>query len=646
MSEVLTRENAKPGTSLAAVGGLPPIKGQPAGHDLSPATAAQPPVDGAAPAVAAQPPSQVPLTLLIKPSARDRWLSSLVSQYTPEYVETICRGAMAGNLVSQWQMFDLMEQTWPRLSKNLNELKNAVIDLEWNLQPFALKGQKPTPEAQRRAKIVEFILWNMQPDVKKNENDFEDTCYDVMDAVGKGISVLEIDYAPAVQTLDFGEGPVSFLPVQATRWVHPRYYGYPNYPITKDELMLNVAEVRFANPAAEFPDGALWAEFPDDKFIVSIFKQKSGHPINANMLRLLGFWWAASNFTWEWFLNFAQIFGTPIRIANYSDKVSSETIQLVEQLLQDMGSSGYLAAPEGVKIQVLEALKSAGENPQKTLIDAADIICDILILGQTLTTTQGSRGSQSLGNIHKDVRDEKIRAVAKRVAKLLTLQLIRPICRKNFGDERFCPWLQPANNQAKDAVATATKYKTLLGIKGVRVSKQQFYEDNDLVIPEEGDDVLEGAPAAGPVNPPGAGGSGGPGSGDENDEGPVTGGARSHGEQCGCSQHAVASARLADRQLVDAALADATGIAPRWLGAVRPVFEGLIAKAKAGNVSDADLIAAIGQAQKDLPEVFHRMDHNALGRVIEDAMASAVVNGAVRGGQRKPGTRQAQEAGT
>ena len=602
MTPVLTRENARAGISLAQAGGLPPKRGEQAAPDVSPNTAAKPPtsapVDGAAPAVAAQPPSQVPLTLLIKPSARDRWLSSLISQYTPDYVETICRGAMAGNLVAQWQMFDLMEQTWPRLVKNLNELKNAVIDLEWNLQPFALKGQKPTPEAQRRAKVVEFILWNMQPDVKKNENDFEDTQYDVMDAIGKGISCLEIDYAEAVETLDFGDGPTSFLPVKATRWVHPRYYGYPNYPITKDELMLNAKEVMFSNPDASFPDGSLWAPFPDDKFIISIFKQKSGHPINANLLRILGFWWAASNFAWEWFLNFAQIFGVPIRIANYSDRVSNETIQLVENLLQDMGSSGYLAAPEGVKIEVLEALKSANENPQKVFIDAADIICDILILGQTLTTSQGSRGSQSLGNIHKDVRDEKVRATAKRVAKLLNLQFIRPICRKNFGDDRFCPWLQPANNQAKDAVATATKYKTLLSINGVRVSQQQFYEDNDLVIPQEGDDVLVGSPAGGGQQPPGGDSSGGPGSGDESDEGPVTAGARQAGRHCGCNHAAVASARAADRRLVDNALADATGIAPRWLGAVRPVFEGLIAKAKDSSLSDADLIAAIEKAKK------------------------------------------------
>jgi len=82
---------------------------------------------------------------------------------------------------------------------------------------------------------------------------------------------------------------------------------------------------------------------------------------------------------------------------------------------------------------------------------------------------------------------------------------------------------------------------------------------------------------------------------------------------------------------VDNALADATSIAPRWLGAVRPIFEGLIAKAKADNVTDADFIAAVAAAQKQLPEVFEHMDHKSLERVIEQTMAAGVVNGVVRG---------------
>ena len=612
------KPNFPPGTPLSQAGGLPPIKGANAAP-VVPATAPAPkPADGDQP--------QARMNTIIRPSARDRWQSATLAQYTPTYVENICRGAMAGNLTSQWLMFDLMEQTWPRLQKNLKELKDAVNDLEWNLIPFALKGQKPTPEAQRRARIIEYIIWNMEPDVKKNENDFEDTVFDVLDGLGKSISVLEMDIPDQPVTVDLGAGLETFLPVKATRWVHPRYYGYPNYPVTSDELMLNAKEVKFSNPDAALPgaDGAQWLPFPEDQFIVSVMKQKSGHPINSGMCRVLGFFWAAQNFTWEWFINFAQIFGQPLRWATYDQNALQETITLVETLLRDLGSSGYAAFPAGTDLKLLEAVKSSGENPQKALIDAADTICDLIVLNESMSSQHGGTsnragGSLAAAGVGKTKRDEKVHAVAGSAAKCLNQQMIKVICKLNFGDTTQCPYLEAAAKNQKDAVAVATKYKTLLSIPKVRVSQEQFYADNDLVQPGEGDLVFEGA-AAGPAQSPG--GAGGAGGGDL-DEGPVTANAKAH-----ICAHAKAPS---DQAIVDHALEDLTGVEAKWLGGVAPYFLGLVARAKSAHVTDAEFIAALAKAQKEIPELFHRINHQALATAIENAMSAAAVNGVARG---------------
>jgi phage gp29-like protein len=641
---VLSRQNARPGTPLSEVGGLPPIRGH---ATAAPAANSAPPAEAKLPAPTPQgegtqgaggTKGATPMALIIRPSARDRWLASLLAMYTPTYIENICRGAMAGNLISQWLMFDLMEQTWPRLQKNLKELKDAVNDLEWNLQPFALKGQKPTDEAQRRARIIEYIIWNMDPDVKKNENDFEDTVFDVLDALGKSISVLEMDIPPEPVTMDLGSGPESFFPIKATRWVHPRYYGYPNYPVTSDELMLNWKEVTFSNPQAQMPTGlvdaqtsnSIWVPFPEDKFIISVMKQKSGHPINSGMLRILGFFWSAQNFTWDWFLNYAQIFGQPLRWATYAQNAPQETITLVEQLLRDMGSSGYASFPEGTALNLLEAMKGGGENPQKVLIDAADTICDLVILNEAMSSEHGGAGgraggTQASATVGKGKRDEKIHAVAGSAAKCLNQQLIKPLCRLNFGDTNMCPYLEASAKQSKDSVAVATKYKTILSIPKVRVSQEQFYTDNDLVQPGPDDAVFEGQASGTAQGGPDDASGGGNNAGGDLNEGNVTGSAKAYRARA----HAFPAG--SDSQLVDHALADATGIAPRWLGAARPIFEELIAKAKSDTVTDADFIKAVAAAQKELPGVFDRLDHKALERVIEQTMAAGVVNGVVKG---------------
>jgi len=559
-----------------------------------------------------------PMQLLISPAARDRWISTRLSQYTPSYIENVCRGAMSGNLLMQYLMFDLMEQTWPRLSKNLNELKNAVLDLEWTLHPFALKGTKPSPEAQRRARVIEHIIWGMEPDVKVNENDFEDTIYDVLDALGKSIAVLELDFPAEPVQVDLGEGVETVWPLRATRWVHPRYYGYPAGADQEDRLQLNAREVSAANQ--DFQDGGEWMDFPPDKFIVSIIKQKSGHPINSGLLRMLGLLWAASNFAWPWFINFAQIFGQPIRWANYDPNVPG-LLEKVLDMLDNMGSSARAAFPTGTTLQILEAVKGGGaENPQKALLDAADIVCDILILGQTLTTSQGSRGSQALGNVHKDVRDEKVMACAKRAAKILNAQLIKPLCRLNFGDDKLCPYFQPSSVESKDEGAVATKYKTLLSIPGVEISKQQFYDENNLVVPEAGDDVLVGQ-AVGGFGDPAGGGAGG-----DSQDNPSAQGRRAR-----CDHRHTAQASDATSKVIDAALEDLTGVEAKWLGGARSFFEDLIAKAKDGSVSDAEFVATIEKARRAIPHLFDKLKPDALQTALENAMSAGLVNGVARG---------------
>lgn len=579
---------------------------------------------------------------VILPSVRDRWQSAQLHYFTPQYVENICRGAMSGNLLGRWLLFDLMEQTWPRLVGNLNTLKDAVIDLDWNLQPFALRGEKPSPEAQRRAKKCDQAIAVMRPETEADERDFDELLYDVMDGVGKGIAVSEILWMPPNDP----ENWVGLWVPRATRWVHPRYYGYPSEPGMEDRLMLNLQEIQLANPngwnqsIAQSPVatpgwnesslGNLYARFPRDQFVISIFKQHSGHPINGALLRLLGFWWAASNFSWEWFLNLAQIFGVPLRWCNYAVGTGQAgTIAAIKEMMANLGSAGWAAFPEGTQVHIEKAIEAARDNPSKAFIDAADTIADILILGQTLTTTQGERGSQALGAIHKNVRDEKIQAVAKRTAKILNRSFLPALCRLNFGDDRECPWFQPSTKKIQDAVATATRYKTLLSIPGLKVSKQQFYQENDLVIPDEKDEVIVGQAGGGAGGPPAGDGQNG-----END--PMPGGDPATGKAA--HQHPVARAKDATEKLTENVLEELTGVEAKWLAGVKPYFRRLVAAAKSGNVSDAEFVRTLEQAKKEMPELFTRLNHEAIARALEAAMGSAAVNGAVQGYLERGGT--------
>lgn len=546
-----------------------------------------------------------PVWSIINPSARDRWLSTSLASYTPQYIENIIRGAMAGNLVSQWQMFDLMEATWPRLLKNLNELKDAALAFNWTLQPWAVKGGKPTPEAQRRADFIEELLWNMEPESARDENDFEDTVWNLCDARGKGVAVLEVDWT--VKPTRFGQA----VAPRATRWVHPRYYGWPVQDDQPDRLMLNRAEVEASGGdlAAAVNPGqpGEWVEFPPDKFLLGICKTKSGHPISGPLLRTLGFWWAAANFTGEWFLNYAQMFGQPIRWATFDPNLSLADQNKLATMLERMGSQAFAMFPTGTQLELKEAAKGAGDNPQLALLNFADKVCDILVLRQTLTTDVGGSGSRALGEVHQDVLSGVKYGVANWAARVLNRQLIQPICRQNFRDLRECPFLQVTLDEKQDPKAVA-EFLEIAG-KIVDLPKADTYERLGIPMPGENDDVIPAQRGSTP--PPGPGVDGGE---------PVA---------------ARAKASDATGKLVDNVLEQLTGVEAKWLAGVKPFFLDLVNKAQNEEVTDEQFIHALARAQRELPELFNRLDHDAVADALEAAMGAAAVNGATQAAMRR-----------
>ena len=542
-----------------------------------------------------------PVMQIIQPQARDRWLSSAAREYTPETIETTIRGALSGNLVAQWQMFDLMEGTWYRLQKNLQEVKSAVLGVDWTIQAWAEEGSKPSAQAQLRKKLLNDAIWSMRPKAAKDENDFEGMLWNLMDCWGKGFSVQEIDWE-----LSNLKSEISNLIVpRATRWIHPRYYGYAP---DGDELMLCMREIRQQGTGVRDQGTADFVPFPAHKFLIGISKEKAGHPIGGSLLRCLGFWWVVTNFSGEWMLNFAQLFGQPIRWATY-DPSNKGLLDVICEMLENMGSSGWAAMPAGTALELKEAAKSGADNPQAFLLQFAEKICDIRILGQTLTTDVGASGSRALGDVHQTVRGDVIDKVAGLCARILNQQFIPAFCEVNFGDSGECPYFAPARKEAQNELAMAQRDEILIR-NGMIFPQNYAHERFNVPIAQEGEPVLEPRKAAAPPGAPGFG--------------PRT-----------LDSRAAVHAKDATDQLVENVLEDLTSVQARWLAGVKPFFARLAELFKDDKVTDQELIATIEAAQREMPELFDKLDTKALADAFEAAMGAAVVNGAVQGAMKR-----------
>jgi len=405
---------------------------------------------------------------ILRPDAAARWMGWRVKDYTPDRIETLLRDAMIGDVAATWEMFWLMEDTWPRLAKALAEVKRAAVQMEWRVEPWAEDDAPATDEATRKARLVSHALWTMRPRPHDGGNGFQATVFDLLDAWGKGLTVLEVVWEPRETTKDG-----TLIAPQATHWVDPKHYAW------------HEGELRLRQPGSR---GVM--EWPADRFLIGLCKARTGPLSAVALLRPLAWWWCASNFSAAWLLNLAQVFGLPIRWATYPQGAPQHLVDQICAMLENMGSSAWGAFPAGASIELKEPSKGSGSWPQDGLLDRADKQVDLLILGQTLTTDVGDSGSRALGGVHRGVLDEIKQAAADWAATVINQQLIPSICRLNWGDELEMPEICPKPADQRDLAAEANRF-TALQAAGMRIPRKWAHEMQQVPIPAEGEDVLE-----------------------------------------------------------------------------------------------------------------------------------------------------------
>jgi phage gp29-like protein len=372
-----------------------------------------------------------------------------VAAMTPTFVETILRGALSGNHWQQWQLFDMMLDTWPELAACKQELLYGVTRRELMFDPYAEEDEKPTPDAIEREKVVTAALRNMRPNAAADENALDGTIEDLMDAWFRGISVLEIMW----DTIDTVKQGTITAP-RATAWVCPEEYGFSE----TGEVGLIEKASAYLNNTTYFPNQANQVtRFPDNKFLTAIHKVKSGSPLGGPLLRPLAWWWCAANFSSDWLLNLAQVFGLPFRWANYAASTPDQTVSAICDMLQNMGSAGWAAFPEGTTLELKEPSHGGGDRtPQGDLLSRADSYVRLLVLGQTMTgaTLASGRGGQSFGTVEAQLKQDRLDAASFFVSNIINRQFIPYVLRLNYGNidqAPTCRFLKETEGTYQDA---------------------------------------------------------------------------------------------------------------------------------------------------------------------------------------------------
>jgi len=185
---------------------------------------------------------------------------------------------------------------------------------------------------------------------------------------------------------------------------------------------------------------------------------------------------------------FTECFGMPFREMTY-DEYDEATRAKLEDMLRNWGAFGYMLHPKGSELTLHPATSTSGTSVYKELTDACDAAISKTILGNTLTTEQGSSGTQALGTVHLSVEQEKKEADRTFVLSVLNTQFKAILRRFGFDVAGGQIWFA---SEGKDWNQLALKWQVVSGIASrIPVDDDFLYEEFDIPKPKDYNSLKE-----------------------------------------------------------------------------------------------------------------------------------------------------------
>lgn len=173
--------------------------------------------------------------------------------------------------------------------------------------------------------------------------------------------------------------------------------------------------------------------------------------------------WAALFRNWDlrdW-LSLGELAWKPWRIGTYQKGASDEDIDNLEDVLENLTTSGVATIPETTQLKIEAAAGTSGTKGQhETLFNVLGQEISKAVVGQTLTTEQGRAGSYALGDVHDRVRRDIREADAISIAAVLRRDLLSWMIAFNFKDAAV-PHFQFLTDEAIDLKAFGDALKSM-----------------------------------------------------------------------------------------------------------------------------------------------------------------------------------------
>lgn len=310
---------------------------------------------------------------------------------------------------------------------------------------------------------------------------FEPMCTDALDALGKGVSILEILWQTSAS---------QWAPVGA-EWRDPRWFYWDRDAYTQPLLPTE------ANPLGE--------PLTPAKYVVHTPKLKSGIPIRGGLARTAVAGLMLKSYSLRDWSAFIETFGMPLRLGRYDKNATEDEKATLLQAVMNIGADAAAIVPESMKIDFQDARGTAGaEKLFAAHADWWDRTVSKLVLGQTMTADSGSSRAQA--QVHNEVRLDLRKADGRALAATLNRDLVAPFVALNYGPRVRPPRIRFAIEAPEDLVAYMQAVASFVELGG-EVEASVVRDKLGLPDPKPGAVMLRpkssaSAPAPAPETPP------------------------------------------------------------------------------------------------------------------------------------------------
>lgn len=375
---------------------------------------------------------------------------------TPGKAAMALRDAEQGNLISQCELAEDMEEKDAHLQSELGKRRRSLLSVPWTIKP----PRNPSAEEQRDADMLTEIL--------EDSTWFGDCIFDATDAILKGFSAQEFTGWEQVEGLMLPKG---------IEWRDPAWF--QTHPDNRNQLRLrdNSYEGAELNPFG---------------WIIHNAKSKSGYLARTGLIRTLVWPFLFKNYSVRDLAEFLEIYGLPVRLGKYPEGATDKEKTTLLNAVLSIGHNAGGIVPRGMEIEFKNAA-SGQADPFVVMMDWCERSMSKAILGGTLTSqADGKSSTNALGNVHNEVRMEVRDSDVRQLAATLTRDLVYPLYAlngKSFQTPRRLPQIEFDTTEPEDMRDLAYPLRALVGM-GMKIPVQWVQDKLQIPKASGSDEVL------------------------------------------------------------------------------------------------------------------------------------------------------------